>query len=676
MTMIRPRVVLFRHVPYDFDSRAKRIAGTLNRSGFEPIIISFEAIDGPARDEVFDEGIRVIRIPVAFLRSQPVPVPPPDVRGEWLDRTKRQQAELRKRINGPTPRAVKSALRWARLTASRLGQRALWWMADRKEREATAPPTLDLFDGLDLLKDLPVAYHVDFSLRDLLVSLRPDVLHPHNPYVLVAAWRAAQELRRLGHPVSLSYDVREVFEGIPEKEISNRVVHDTMVEVQRRFMPSADLVMTVSEEIAEHLTETYSLRKPALGVRNYPLLETPSGTRTVRTAAGLESDTPLIVYSGVITKARGVETLVEAMAHVPGDVHLAIVTMPLPHPFVPELVELATTLGIQSRIHFLPAVDQTELLYYLSGADIAVHPMPGGSPNHDRAMPNKLFEYLHAGLTLVCSDARTIASFVRDNGIGRVFRSEDPSDLAAQLTAALAEPVPAEHLRSLARRYSWQHNEPMLAEAFRAAVGAAHADPEPSAAPAARALTDWAPPGSLSEAPLVVLVGGTGHRVEARRTKMAETLAAAGYPTTLLASPDELGTVLHARQPAVVLVAAPTVWRVIKGLPEDVRATLTLIYDANTFWAGLRPPHWTDGLGQLVELLEYERALLQEADGVIAVTDDLADRFKLALRLPRRPLVLPDLPGTEERQAPHAWATTSWRLVELVDRLTGYASQA
>ena len=83
--------------------------------------------------------------------------------------------------------------------------------------------------------------------------------------------------------------------------------------------------------------------------------------------------------------------------------------------------ELAASLGVEDRLHVAPPVSQDRLVHYLSGADVAVHPMPGGSPNHDQALPNKLFEYLHAGLPLVVSDARLMAEFVTNHEAGEVF---------------------------------------------------------------------------------------------------------------------------------------------------------------------------------------------------------------------------------------------------------------
>jgi hypothetical protein len=92
--------------------------------------------------------------------------------------------------------------------------------------------------------------------------------------------------------------------------------------------------------------------------------------------------------------------------------------------------------------------------------------MPGGSPNHDQALPNKLFEYLHAGLPLVVADAKLMADFVRSNCLGEVFRSGDPAGLADAVRRALEPGRPHAARADLAARYSWQAQEGKIADLY------------------------------------------------------------------------------------------------------------------------------------------------------------------------------------------------------------------
>jgi glycosyltransferase involved in cell wall biosynthesis len=231
--------------------------------------------------------------------------------------------------------------------------------------------------------------------------------------------------------------------------------------------------MTVSEPITATLAERYRLaRRPAL-VLNVPVDDPrirPGAVAgpTVRDAAALACDVPLLVYGGAVSRARGIEVLIDALAHLPG-VHAAVVAVPHPHPLAPELLARAVSLGVDDRLHFCPPVDQDHLLHYLSGADVAVMPLRTGSANIEQALPNKLFENLHAGLTMVTSDAALISAFVREHELGEVFSFDEAGDdgarsLAAAVRRALANlrDPHGEHWEALRRTYSWQGQEPAL----------------------------------------------------------------------------------------------------------------------------------------------------------------------------------------------------------------------
>jgi glycosyltransferase involved in cell wall biosynthesis len=201
---------------------------------------------------------------------------------------------------------------------------------------------------------------------------------------------------------------------------------------------------------------------------------------------GLPEGVPLLVYSGAVSRARGLDVLVEALVQpeVAG-VHAVVVPVPHPHPLLPQLQARAETLGVGDRFHVAPPVDADDLPHYLSGADVAVMPFRTGSANIEAALPNKLFENLHAGLTMVTCDAALIAAFVREHDLGEVFSFAPPgappgtpgdapaaADLARAVRRALDHPRTPDdpHRQELRRRYSWQGQEVVLRELYAALV--------------------------------------------------------------------------------------------------------------------------------------------------------------------------------------------------------------
>ena len=501
-----PRVVLFRHAPIDRDTRAKKWSLTLARAGYDVIVISAEAPDVP-RSESSLGPVRVIHLPIPKghldanntrlianrRRRYPVlaPVDAGDrsaavsTRSASLSTTRRQAAALHDRVTGPTTRSgAKALLRFGlkraevearraslRLVRARIKGQAkvdvavgkAWKMYDvhRVKTGVLATPRTDLPEILDL----------EAAMHDLLVELRPDVLHAHHPFVLRTAFGVRDELAGTGHTAQVVYDARENFVGIPAIEQGHARRHAVLLAQEQAHIRDCAGVSTVSEPIADVLRDRFALKARPAVVLNTPVRGGSTEGGTVRDTTGLSADEPLLVYSGTISHARGIDTLVRGLPHLPG-VHLVIVSVPFPHPSVPALQELAESLGVADRLHVAPPVSQDRLVHYLSGADVAVHPMPGGSPNHDQALPNKLFEYLHAGLPLVVSDARLMAEFVRTHEVGEVFVAGDERSYAAAVTAALgAGRRQGERVEELAQRFSWQAQEPLIREYYSSVTG-------------------------------------------------------------------------------------------------------------------------------------------------------------------------------------------------------------
>jgi glycosyltransferase involved in cell wall biosynthesis len=164
------------------------------------------------------------------------------------------------------------------------------------------------------------------------------------------------------------------------------------------------------------------------------------------------------------------------------DLHLAVVAVPYPHPMAARLREIAAKVGAVDRLHLVPPVPSHEVPSYLSEADLALSPILGDSVSYDMALPNKLFEFLHAGLPMVVSDCRAMAQFVTEHGLGRVFRAGDPSDLADAVRAVLAHP-PHPETTALRREFCWQGQEPRLLAVYDELVSGLHT-PQPPMTPA------------------------------------------------------------------------------------------------------------------------------------------------------------------------------------------------
>jgi glycosyltransferase involved in cell wall biosynthesis len=242
------------------------------------------------------------------------------------------------------------------------------------------------------------------------------------------------------------------------------------LEHEARGISLIDHRFTVSPMIRDWLRERYRLPEPPTVVLNAPPLSAVQADvgRTVRSDLGLAPNVDLIVFTGGVTAARNLHTVVSALAHCPG-CHMALITNNTGD-YVDRLRQIAADGGYADRLHFLPYVQPHEVTAYVRDGSLGVIPYLR-SGNSNAAMPNKLFDYLQAGLPIVASNLDLIQDFLRQWQIGEVFEQEDVRDCAAAINRALSrQEFYRNSMRSndaLRREATWDAQSKKIIEAYR-----------------------------------------------------------------------------------------------------------------------------------------------------------------------------------------------------------------
>lgn len=338
-------------------------------------------------------------------------------------------------------------------------RRRLWgWEQFRCPEQV--PPTGDW------RRDWPGQVDIDLALVPVLVDLAPDVIHANDITTLTTAGQAVAKLRRRGHRVGWLYDAHEYVRGVDWPRPAQESAFEAM---EREFIGKADAVVTVSPQIADLLRDEYALPETPLVVRNTPIREAIGVNPTapsVRAAAALAADVPLLVYSGWIAAERGLSTAVRALGDLP-ECHLAIVANQR-NPELRTLLDQALRLGVRHRIHVVSYVAQHLVPDYLSTADLGLI-CSKRTLNYEMSLPTKLAEYLHGGVPVVASDVRTLREFVERHGVGQVFRSEDAESFAAAVRAGLAAraSMAARITGDILRDLSWEEQSAGLTRLYR-----------------------------------------------------------------------------------------------------------------------------------------------------------------------------------------------------------------
>lgn len=275
--------------------------------------------------------------------------------------------------------------------------------------------------------------YLEHLIRTLLAALawRADVYHAHNANTLLIA-RLAAGLRR----ARLVYDAHEL-ETERNWGSSNLspLVRRLWTLPERLFIQRADAVITVCDSIADQLERSYAVEPPWV-LRNMPRHQGFSRSVDVRAQIGLEQDKSLVLYQGGIKANRGIEQMIEAMTLLDEAVLVLLGAGPMLEPMRAQVDERSLT----DRVFFLGHIALANLPAYTASADLGLALIQNACLSYYYSLPNKLFEYIHAGLPVVISDFPEMARVVRKYELGELVDPSDPVEIAAAIQRILADP--------------------------------------------------------------------------------------------------------------------------------------------------------------------------------------------------------------------------------------------
>jgi glycosyltransferase involved in cell wall biosynthesis len=246
-------------------------------------------------------------------------------------------------------------------------------------------------------------------------------------YTLPALAVAAR--RHGGH---LVYDSRELYTALDSAH-GRPHVSAVWAAVERRFIGRADAVLTVGDAIADRLRDRYGIERPTV-LYNAPEVDTASepDRGALRRALTLPDDGRLLVlYQGLFREGRGLGALVEAVRAVDGARLVLIGEGALES----QIRGRGTDLGDRLVVH--PFVPPDRLATLTPGADLGACLIEPLTESLRLSLPNKLFEYLAAGVPVLASPLPEIRAVV-DRGVGVLAAPSAPGAVADALRQALA----------------------------------------------------------------------------------------------------------------------------------------------------------------------------------------------------------------------------------------------
>jgi glycogen synthase len=260
------------------------------------------------------------------------------------------------------------------------------------------------------------------AARRALAETAPDIIHANDWMTLPAA---LGEKARSGARVV--YDSHEM---ATEEHGDNRLwkvmAQPHIVRLERDLIARADHVMTVGDGLAEALKGLY----PGLATKPTVVRNMPAKQQRQFQPVGAER---ILTYVGLVRPERRIDLMISSLAFL--DVRHRLHIMGFgPESHRRELLALAVALGVSDRILWKPPVAPDQVANAASVADIGLFLTDQKTRQQSLAFPNKLFEYIAAGLMVVSSDTAEIGRLLHATGCGLTVQQLSAEALASVIS--------------------------------------------------------------------------------------------------------------------------------------------------------------------------------------------------------------------------------------------------
>ena len=267
--------------------------------------------------------------------------------------------------------------------------------------------------GMYLMFNLFLFLYMLFRQFDMYVACDLDTLVPC--YLVSRIYRK-----------KLVYDAHEYFTG-QFSLVGRRFKYSIWKTAEKWILPELRHMITVSDSIADLYRGEYGV-EPVV-IRNLAQHVKHLNSHD-RITLGARPDELLVIFQGSgINDGRGAEELVSAMSMVE-DVKLVIIGS---GDIIDRLHNQVREKGDENNIVFLPRMPWEEMMRYTMCCDAGLSLDADNCINHRYSLPNKLFDYIAAGIPVIASDLPEVAAVIEKYDCGIVLREVTPSYIAETL---------------------------------------------------------------------------------------------------------------------------------------------------------------------------------------------------------------------------------------------------
>jgi glycosyltransferase involved in cell wall biosynthesis len=262
----------------------------------------------------------------------------------------------------------------------------------------------------------------------LLFLPRPSLIISNDTDTLLPVW-----LISVLKNVPFFYDSHELFWEVPELE--NAPIKRLIWKgIERSCIPKARACFTVNASIARILEKRY--QKTFHVVRNIPSREflkeiTPETEALRNKLKKWSEDRKILLYQGSgINIRRGLEEMLDVMTLLPDNYLLVLIGG---GDVWDKLKKLTKEKKLDKKVLFIEKIPRPQLEYLTPLAHAGLSLDKPDNPNYLNSLPNKIFDYIHAGIPVISSAIPEIIKIVQEYKIGLILTSFKPEEMAKEI---------------------------------------------------------------------------------------------------------------------------------------------------------------------------------------------------------------------------------------------------
>jgi glycosyltransferase involved in cell wall biosynthesis len=229
----------------------------------------------------------------------------------------------------------------------------------------------------------------------------------------------------------------------------NKFLH---FKIEKRLIKKTDFRVTVCDSFKNYFEKVYKLN--FLVLKNAPWkLNDLKKSNKIRNSLNLKKEDKIILYQGMFNKSRGLLKLIESFKYVDKSIKLVLLGDGV---LKKKLTEFSKKIN---NVYFIPMVKQEELISYTSSADIGVLFIQDENKSKELTLPNKVFEYMNAGIPYVTNNRPEASKIITENNCGFIFDDQTPELIGQQFNEVINENLKSfgnNGRKAIEQKFIWQ----------------------------------------------------------------------------------------------------------------------------------------------------------------------------------------------------------------------------